>query len=387
MLGVDFGDHQRHVAIHAVGLDVGEHVMTRFRQPGLPLHRGLVGQRREAQLGIEVVGRRRQRDVAGALRDRFGQMPVRRVGVPLPGIPFRRREGRQFEPGMLRQQAHEALADGTGGAQHGHRALARRDHEAAAARALRPWNSSWIARTAASRCASSTTSEMLSSLDPCAMATTLIFMRPRALKTRAATPGVPFIPSPTAATIATGCSAYTRPTSCRPSSAANARSRSRMIRAVCSAPTTKQMLCSLLDWLIISTETPSAATVSKTRAAMPGTPDIPAPSTVIRPRPPSDVVALTMLPSVASASEVIVVPANDASKVLRIRTGMRASIAGSTVRGWMTFAPKNDSSCASSYDTRSTGRAPGTLRGSALMMPFTSVYIRTSSAPSAAAKM
>src|SRR5439155_731855 len=292
MLGVDFGDHQRHVAIHAVGLDVGEHVMTRFRQPGLPLHRGLVGQRREAQLGIEVVGRRRQRDVAGALRDRFGEMPMRRVGVPLPGIPFRRREGRQFEPRMRRQQAHEALADGTGGAQHGHRALARRDHEAAAARALRPWNSSWIARTAASRCAS---------------------------------------------------------------------------------PTTKQMLCSLLDWLIISTETPSAATVSKTRAAMPGTPDIPAPSTVIRPRPPSDVVALTMLPSVASASEVIVVPANDASKVLRIGTGMRASIAGSTVRGWMTFAPKNDSSCASSYDTRSSGRAPGTLRGSALMMPFTSV--------------
>ena len=59
----------------------------------------------------------------------------------------------------------------------------------------------------------------------------------------------------------------------------------------------------------------------------------------MRPKPPSDVVAFTTLPS-CCVSCVIVVPASDGANVLRIRTGMPASTAGSTVRGWITFAPK-----------------------------------------------
>ncbi len=40
------------------------------------------------------------------------------------------------------------------------------------------------------------------------------------------------------------------------------------------------MLCSDDDWLIISTLAPARATAVKVRAAMPGTPSIPLPSTV-----------------------------------------------------------------------------------------------------------
>ena len=106
-----------------------------------------------------------------------------------------------------------------------------------------------------------------------------------------------------------------------------------------SSGTTRQIEFSLEDWLIIITETRSAAVVSNTRAANPGTPLMPAPCTVISPSPPSEVVALTTLPS-RGVSAVMVVPASDGAKVLRIRTGIPASTAGSTVRGWMTFAPK-----------------------------------------------
>ena len=66
---------------------------------------------------------------------------------------------------------------------------------------------------------------------------------------------------------------------------------------------------------------------------------MPAPCTVIMPRPPSDVVAFTTLPSL-SVLLVIVVPRSDGANVLRIRTGIPASTAGRTVRGWMTLAPK-----------------------------------------------
>ena len=93
------------------------------------------------------------------------------------------------------------------------------------------------------------------------------------------------------------------------------------------------------------TEIPSAAVVSNTRAAKPGTPLIPAPCTVTSPRPASDVVAFTTVSRGVRA--VIVVPGSSGAKVLRIRTGIPASTAGRTVRGWMTFAPKYESSAAS----------------------------------------
>ena len=57
------------------------------------------------------------------------------------------------------------------------------------------------------------------------------------------------------------------------------------------------------------------------------------------PSDPIDVVALTTVPSFPLAA-VIVVPRSEGANVFRMRTGMPASTAGRTVRGWMTFAPK-----------------------------------------------
>src|SRR5881628_1675328 len=48
---------------------------------------------------------------------------------------------------------------------------------------------------------------------------------------------------------------------------------------------------------------------------------------------------------------------------------------GMMVCGCSTFAPKYDISAASLYETRSSTRASGTIRGSAVMTPFTSVQI------------
>src|SRR5438552_1756786 len=188
------------------------------------------------------------------------------------------------------------------------------------------WNSSWMRRTAFSRSFSNTTSEMLSSLDPWAIATTFTLAFPSAVKTRAATPGVPRIPSPTAATMATGRSTSIFSTSWRWSSALNIFSSAPFRRSVASSGTTRHIEFSLDDWLIIITDIRSAAAVSNTRAANPGTPLMPAPCTVIMPRPPSDVVALTTLPSL-SVLLGIVVPRSDGAKVFRIWTGIPASTA------------------------------------------------------------
>ena len=61
------------------------------------------------------------------------------------------------------------------------------------------WNAVWTRRAASATSDSLTTNEMLRSDEPCAMATTLILAVARAVKTRAAMPGVPTMPSPTTA--------------------------------------------------------------------------------------------------------------------------------------------------------------------------------------------
>ena len=65
------------------------------------------------------------------------------------------------------------------------------------------WNAAWMRRCASAARSPSTTTEMLSSLEPWAMATTLIPPAARAENTPAATPGVPAMPRPTTARVAT----------------------------------------------------------------------------------------------------------------------------------------------------------------------------------------
>src|SRR5205823_4976358 len=168
---------------------------------------------------------------------------------------------------------------------------ANEEQEAEVVERPQRWNSSWMRRTAFSRSFSITTREMFSSLDPCAIATTFTLAFPRAVNTRAATPGVPRIPSPTAATMATGRSTSIFSTSWRRSSALNIRSSAPFRRSVASSGTTRQIEFSLDDWLIIITDTRSAAAVSNPRAAKPGTPLMPAPCTVSIPSRPTEAAA------------------------------------------------------------------------------------------------
>src|SRR5262249_34663480 len=83
-------------------------------------------------------------------------------------------------------------------------------------------------------------------------------------------------------------------------------------------------------------------------------------------------------------SAVMRVPSHEGLLELKMCTGILRSIAGSTVLGWSTLAPKYDSSAASSKETTLIRFAEETMRGSAVINPWTSVQISIAPAPSAA---
>src|SRR5262249_23439620 len=78
------------------------------------------------------------------------------------------------------------------------------------------------------------------------------------------------------------------------------------------------------------------------------------------------------------------VPSQEGLFVLKMCTGILRSMAGRTVLGWSTLAPKYESSAASSKETTLIRLAPATTRGSAVIKPSTSVQISIESAPSEA---
>ena len=79
------------------------------------------------------------------------------------------------------------------------------------------------------------------------------------------------------------------------------------------------------------------------------------------------------------------VPGWSGSLVLRMLSGMFFSRTGNTVPSCSTCAPTKLSSRSSLYVMRSIGRGSGTMRGSAMRMPDTSVQFSYTSAFSAAA--
>src|SRR5205823_3872053 len=79
-------------------------------------------------------------------------------------------------------------------------------------------------------------------------------------------------------------------------------------------------------------------------------------------------------------SETINVPSTSGRREFRIRTGMFFSMAGNTVAGWSTFAPKYANSAASVNEQTLTRWASEMTVGSAVSMPSTSVHIWISSA-------
>ena len=145
---------------------------------------------------------------------------------------------------------------------------------------LESWKASCTMRCARAASRASTTTEMFSSDDPWAIAMTLIPACASAPNTRAAIPGVPAIPSPTTTSVATPGRTSTPSISRRAISLWNSSTRLARARSAAASGTPKQMECSDDAWVMSETEIPLRWTAAKVRAAMPGTPSIPFPSTV-----------------------------------------------------------------------------------------------------------
>ena len=108
---------------------------------------------------------------------------------------------------------------------------------------------------------------------------------------------------------------------------------------------TKQMLCSLDAWEIMTTLTPASARAEKRRPATPSRPINPLPSRLTRATSSMVEMPRTALPPFP-ASWVITVPASSGRKVLRTTTGIPRSEAGCSECGCTISAPKYASSCA-----------------------------------------
>ena len=142
------------------------------------------------------------------------------------------------------------------------------------------WNAAWTARAASAASAALTANEMFRSDDPWAIATTLMLLDASAENTREAMPGAPAMPSPTTATTAMPLRALTL--SMTPLASSSLASRTaRTPRGASASGTVKPMELSDDAWKIVDTDRRSASTAANVRAAIPWTPTMPLPATVM----------------------------------------------------------------------------------------------------------
>ncbi|MNI51602.1 hypothetical protein D3C73_1063360 [compost metagenome] len=199
-------------------------------------------------------------------------------------------------------------------------------------------NPACAARSARVASALATATEMLRSDDPCAIARMFTCARPSDSNSRAATPGWPAMPSPTAASTLTPSLTCTRCTWPAASSCENACTTASRPRAASPARTTQQIECSEEPCEIITTETCAWRSAANTRSAVPGTPIRPVPSRFSRARS-----ALSVSPFTGPRGErsaLMRVPGWLGWNVLRMKIGRPSRIAGDMVCGCTTLAPK-----------------------------------------------
>ena len=212
---------------------------------------------------------------------------------------------------------------------------------------------------------SSTTAEMMRSLAPWAMATTLQPTSARASKNVPATPARVRMPSPTMLSTARP---RRRSTGSR-KPAASSLGKASWMAATAPGPsdrrTAKQMESSDELWVMSTAEMPFRARALKTRPAMPGVPGMPGPVRFTTERSPRKDSPRTPLGGGGTSSRMRV-PGWAGSKLLHTRTGMPRSRTGGMVLGCRTLAPKKESSMASSKLASGSGKASGTRPGSAL---------------------
>ncbi len=161
-------------------------------------------------------------------------------------------------------------------------------------------------------------------------------------------------------------------TSPRRISSANSSFNSRTTADALSACRTKLRFCSGDEAFVRNASVDRRSSTPSARPATLGPPGLPEPSTVTV-HTLRVYAMLFTLPPASSGSAVMIVPSKSGLKLLRTRTGKQPSSAGSTVRGWMTFAPKKESSRASAYDRCGRGCATGTTFGSAVSTPSVSL--------------
>ena len=146
------------------------------------------------------------------------------------------------------------------------------------------------------------TQEMLRSEAPCAIALMLMFWRPSESNTLPATPGRPFIPSPTTARIAWSRRDVDLQSAVRWNSNWNSCWIASTAAAASALRTPRQIVCSDDACEMSTTLTLRAASVRNTRSATPGTPTIPGPRSVSSARSPTDVIPFASLPVVLAPS-------------------------------------------------------------------------------------
>src|SRR5918999_695439 len=238
---------------------------------------------------------------------------------------------------------------------------------------------SW--RTAVSTCSSRTTQEIL--IGEVEIISMLTSASPSTVRARAATPGWLFIPAPTSETFPMCSSVWMPP---KPSSAWNGSSASRAAtRSSRGTVTDMSARCPSLRgsfWMIMSTFTLAPASAVSTRPAMPGRSG--RPMRVMRASEVECVTAVTIGRSIVNSSSWTTVPGAP-SKLDRQWIVTPWFLAYSTERSCRTPAPEAAISSISSKVRTGSLRASGTIRGSALNTPATSVKISHTSAPSAAA--
>mmetsp|Transcript_87832 Transcript_87832/g.273002 ORF Transcript_87832/g.273002 Transcript_87832/m.273002 type:complete len:320 (-) Transcript_87832:184-1143(-) len=160
----------------------------------------------------------------------------------------------------------------------------------------------WAARRPRERSSWGMTAEMLRSEDPWAMAITLTFDLPMALKKRALMPGRHFMPSPITAMMLVPVREFTRHSWLLASSSAKACSTLFTAMDVSFSSTATVMECSEEPCEARITFTPELPSASIIFLATPGVPRKDAPATVTRPTFSMDVMAFTGKVSSSSSS-------------------------------------------------------------------------------------
>ena len=144
MVGVDFGDDERDILVHAEILGIAQHEPARARERCFDIRcNGRIERGKDqwrADLRRIAREHRHARDV---LRHHLSTDPSRCIGIALGARPLRRGKLGELEPRMIREQANEALSHGARRAEHRNANLLLWSvgHEVSTARTIRSYAS------------------------------------------------------------------------------------------------------------------------------------------------------------------------------------------------------------------------------------------------------